>query len=259
MSIKKLIKWIIPYGIYATYRNCKNKHETMHRGRIESVISLDEMRINIGKDWISHPYYDDAEEWVNGFWSENSTFYKSFCQLDCTNIVELACGHGRHIPKYLDKAKSITLVDINQQNIDFCKKRFLNETKIKYVTNTGSNFNGIESNSQTAIFTYDAMVHFEMLDILSYIKDANRILVDGGKILFHHSNAAFSPELNYTQKPHCRNFMSADIFAYMSLRMGFVVLKQDIFSWGSGDNFTKDIDCLSLCQKVKSINNTNLA
>jgi len=260
MSIKKIIKWTIPHGIYTTYRNGKTKHELTHRGRIESVVLSDEMRINIGKDWVSHQYYDDAEaeEYVNEFWSENGAYYKSFCQLDCTKIVELACGHGRHVPKYLDKAKYITLVDINQQNIDFCKKRFLNETKIKYVTNTGSDFNGIESNSQTAIFTYDAMVHFEMLDILSYIKDANRILVDGGKILFHHSNAAFSPELNYTQKPHARNFMSADIFAYMALRMGFVVLEQDIFSWGSGDDFIKDIDCLSLCQKVKSINNTNL-
>jgi len=257
MSIKQLIKWIIPHGIYVAYKGGKSgKTKITHRGRIESVVLSDEMRITIGKDWISSSYYDDVEK-LTGFWNESSAFYKSFCQLDCTNIVELACGHGRHVPKYLDKAKSITLVDINQQNIDFCKKRFLNETKIKYVTNAGNDFNGIESNSQTAIFTYDAMVHFEMLDILSYIKDANRILVEGGKILFHHSNAAFSPELYYTQKPQCRNFMSADIFAYMALRMGFVVLKQDIFSWGSGDNFAKDIDCLSLCEKVKSINKPN--
>jgi ubiquinone/menaquinone biosynthesis C-methylase UbiE len=258
MFIRKLIKWIMPYGIYTTYRDYKEgkiKQKIMHRGRIESVVLSDEMRINIGKDWISDSYYDNAEEWIDEFWSEKGIFYKNFCQLDCTNIVELACGHGRHIPKYLDKASSITLVDINQQNIDFCKKRFLNETKIKYVTNIGCDFNGIESNSQTAIFTYDAMVHFEMLDILSYIKDANRILVNGGKILFHHSNYAFSPESYYLQKPHGRNFMSADIFAYMALRMGFVILEQDIFSWGSGDNFIKDIDCLSLCQKVKSVNN----
>jgi len=229
-----------------------------HRSRMESVVLSDEMRISIGKDWVQSEYYDNAEKWINVFWSENTVFYKSFCQLDCTNTVELACGHGRHVPRYLDKADGITLVDINQENIDFCKKRFQKETKVKYLTNTGSNFNGIKPYSQTAVFTYDAMVHFEMLDILSYIKDANRILVDGGKILFHHSNAAFSPELSYNLKPHGRNFMSADIFAYMALRMGFVVLEQHIFSWGGGDNFAKDIDCLSLCQKVKTVNKYDL-
>jgi hypothetical protein len=97
------------------------------------------------------------------------------------------------------------------------------------------------------------MVHFELLDILEYLKDANRILINGGKILFHHSNAAFSPELNYHQKPHWRNFMSADIFAYLALRNGFTVLRQDVFSWGGGENFAKDIDCLSLCQKARNV------
>jgi hypothetical protein len=111
----------------------------------------------------------------------------------------------------------------------------------------------VYSNSQTAVFTYDAMVHFEMLDIIEYLKDANRISIDGGKILFHHSNAAFSPEIFYHYKPHMRNYMSADIFAYLALRFGFVVISQDIMSWGIvGENFSKDIDCLSLCQKIET-------
>ena len=116
----------------------------------------------------------------------------------------------------------------------------------------GNNFAGIESNSATAVFSYDAMVHFEMLDIIEYIKDSNRILTNGGKILFHHSNAGYSPELGWS-KPHGRNFMSADIFAYFALRYGFIVLSQDIFSWGGGDNFYADLDCLSLCQKIKTL------
>jgi hypothetical protein len=84
-------------------------------------------------------------------------------------------------------------------------------------------------------------------------KEANRILVNGGKILFHHSNADFSPELQYVKKPHSRNFMSADIFAYLAMRNGFMVLSQDVFSWGGGENLYPDIDCLSLCRKIKDI------
>jgi ubiquinone/menaquinone biosynthesis C-methylase UbiE len=208
MFLKKLVKWVMPHGVYEAYRKSKLKqaenYEITHHSRIESVVLSDEATKNIGKDWISISYYDEAEKQgnLNIFWSENTIFYKNFCQLDCTNIVELACGHGRHIQKYLGNAKSIFLVDINRENIDFCKKRYSGEEKIKYLVNNGSNFNGIGSNSQTAVFSYDAMVHFELLDIFECLKESNRILVNGGKILFHHSNAVFSPELSYRQKPH---------------------------------------------------------
>jgi len=259
--LKKIVIWVIPYGLYRIYwskkygATTKRSSPLTHRSSIESVVLVDEARKTIGKNWVSSGYsgyYDAAEKTLDIFWSDRTVFYKNFCKLDCINIVELACGHGRHVQKYLGNAKSIFLVDINQENIDFCKKRYSGESKIKYLVNSGNNFNGIPSNSQTAIFCYDAMVHFELLDIFEYLKESNRILVDGGKILFHHSNAAFSPELG-CKGPHLRNFMSADIFAYLALRAGFVVLEQNIFSWGEKQNFAKDIDCLSLCQKVKSI------
>jgi len=259
--MKKLIKWIMPHGIYEAYTTGKLKQSGVygitHRERLEAVVSSDEATKSIGDAWIiddsvekyANTYYDSAEKGMEIFWDSNTVFYRCFEQLDCLNIVELACGHGRHVLKYLDKANKVTLVDINQKNIEFCKNRFSKETKIQYIVNTGNNFNGIEPNSQTAIFTYAAMVHFEMLDVISYVKDANRILVNGGKILFHHSNAAYSPELGWN-KPHGRNFMSADIFAYIALRHGFIVLSQDIFSYHHGH---AESDCLSLCQKVKTI------
>jgi len=257
MSFRRIVKWIMPHGMYEAYRR-KIRHsqtEVIHRSQLEAVVSSDEATKNIKKDWISTPYYDDAEKQLDAFWEKSTIFYKGFSKLDCTNIVELACGHGRHVQKYLEKATSITLVDINQENISFCKERYSGETKIKYLVNSGNNFKGIDSNTQTAIFSYDAMVHFEMLDVLEYLKDANRILVNEGKILFHHSNAAFSPELSYDQKPHWRNFMSADIFAYLALRNGFSVLQQDVFSWDIGGEYAKEIDCLSLCQKIKNTAN----
>lgn len=47
-----------------------------------------------------------------------------FQQLDLTNVVELACGRGRHVPMYIDKAGGVTLVDILQKNIEICQERF---------------------------------------------------------------------------------------------------------------------------------------
>lgn len=256
MRIKKILKWCIPRGIYEHMK----KRRLKSRAILEPINTSIDITRNIGDAWktddstekYSNKYYDFAENIIGFFWEENTIFYKRFKQLDCSRIVELACGHGRHVQRYLDKANNISLVDINQQNIDFCKERYSKEIKIKYFVNTGNDFKDIESNSQTAVFSYDAMVHFELLDILSYLKDANRILINGGKLLFHHSNADYAPEQGW-RKPHGRNFMSADIFAYLALRHGFAVLSQDIFSWGNGNRCYEDLDCLSLCQKVNTI------
>jgi hypothetical protein len=158
MFLKKWIKCLVPHGLYEMHRSRKIKKkesEKISYSQIEAVVLSDEATKNIGKDWVSSNYYDLAEKYLDGFWEENTVFYKHFTQLDCTNIVELACGHGRHVQKYLKKASVITLIDLNQENIDFCKQRYANETKIKYLVNNGRNFDGIDSNSQTAVFTYD--------------------------------------------------------------------------------------------------------
>jgi ubiquinone/menaquinone biosynthesis C-methylase UbiE len=205
---------------------------------------------NENKSQVALRYYKNAENELNIFWDDNSIFYQCFNQLDCSYIVELAYGHGRHVEKYWSLPKKITLVDINQGNINFCKSRFHDKEFIDYIVNCGNNFSGIASCSQTAIFCYDAMVHFEMLDVLEYLKDANRILIPGGKILFHHSHIDFYPELSCTQKPLWRNFMSADIFVYLATRLGFQILSQHVFSFGRGKNFYPNTDCLSLCEKI---------
>ena len=58
--------------------------------------------------------------------------YQMFCQLNLDYVIELAVGRGRHVPRYMEKANHITLVDILQKNIDFCRERFKDNDKIAY-------------------------------------------------------------------------------------------------------------------------------
>lgn len=205
----------------------------------------------IANFWKDDPYYERAESWLPCFWDKDSIFYKRFNELDLSSVVELACGHGRHVAQYVDKADSITLVDVNEENIDYCRKRLKKyKDKIFFYQNSGNNFNAIPSSSVTAIFTYDAMVHFNLLDILSYLQDAYRILVPGGKILFHHSNN-YEARLgeSFLVNTHARNFMTDKIFACLAMTVGFKVLSQDIMDWGTGEWLATNLDCLSLCEK----------
>lgn len=191
-------------------------------------------------------YFDDAEsdDSINVFWGESSPFYEQFKQLNIKNVIELACGRGRHVPHYLHEAGQVTVVDILQENIDLCKERFKDETNIQYYCNNGYNLSELESDKYTALFCYDAMVHFEMMDIYEYLKDIYRVLVSGGKVLIHHSNNASDYKASFANAPHGRSFMSKDIFAYLAYRCGFKILEQKEIDWG-----IKNLDCITLLQK----------
>ncbi len=190
-------------------------------------------------------YFEEAENTLEIFWSPNSTFYKMFQRLDLTNVIELACGRGRHVTKYIDLAGQITVVDILEKNIEICQERFKDISKISYYKNDGYNLRKLKDNQYSALFTYDAMVHFELIDIYEYLKDIHRVLKSGGRALFHHSNNTESCKASFADATHGRNFMSKEIFAYLADRTGFKILEQTEIDWEIAN-----LDCVSLVEKI---------
>lgn len=191
-------------------------------------------------------YFDIAErkESLDFFWSGNSVCHALFCKLDLRNVVELACGRGRHVPHYIVNAEHVTLVDILENNIEFCKKRFRGETKISYVVNNGYDLSDLPTGQYSALFTYDSMVHFELLDIANYLEETYRILEPGGKALFHHSNNDSDYRASYDKGTESRSFMNKNIFAYLSYRAGFEIIDQIVVDW-----VKPEMDCLTLVEK----------
>lgn len=193
-------------------------------------------------------YFLEAEETysINIFWEEESPFKQQFNKLDYSNIIELACGRGRHVNKYIEYAGYVTLVDILQKNIDICKERFKNYTNISYYKNNGFDLHNLSSESYSALFCYDAMVHFELLDISNYLKEIFRVLHRGGKALLHHSNYDAFYDGTYANSICGRAFMNYKIFAYLALQAGFRVLKQEVIDWPGG---AVQLDCITLLEK----------
>lgn len=187
----------------------------------------------------------ERESYIDIFWNSNSEFYRMFQNLDITNVIELGCGRGRHVNKIIDEAGTITLVDILQKNIDFCKKRFGEDGKIKYYKNTGYDLKKLQSNKYTSLYSYDAMVHFELLDIYSYLLDIFRVLSTGGRALLHHSNYHEDYKAGFGNAPQGRSFMDKECFAYLAFRAGFVILEQKIIDWEED----KKLDCITLIEK----------
>jgi ubiquinone/menaquinone biosynthesis C-methylase UbiE len=202
----------------------------------------------IGETWSQAAYYETHEQdhFMDFFWKEGCVFKRMFDTLTPDNILELACGHGRHVPRYQHLAKKITLVDINQSNIDFCRNRFAGNDKILCIVNNGTDLQDVPSESVTAVFSYDAMVHFEMTDVMQYIQEFSRILRSGGRALIHHSNNSGNPGGNPMWHPHWRNFMSLDIVTYAASRANFTIIEQQTLRWGEINN----VDGVTLMQKI---------
>lgn len=191
-------------------------------------------------------YFAKAEEEsaLSIFWEDGGLFRDMFSRLNLDNVVELACGRGRHVPHYIENAGHITLVDILEKNIEYCKNRFKYTDKISYFQNNGHDLHGLADNSYTSLFTYDSMVHFELLDIADYLQETYRILQHGGRALFHHSNNDSDYKASYDDAVEARSFMNHKIFAYLAYRAGFEIEEQKEFDWVG----TK-LDCLTLVIK----------
>lgn len=224
-------------------------------------ITTVEKFLNLGADVVSNnrhyiaeyheelmnEYFEEAEnlELLNIFWGKDSIFKQRFMELNKDKIVELACGRGRHVPQYISYANEIALVDILEKNIDYCRARFGEIPKISYYVNNGYDLRNLESETYTSLFTYDAMVHFEMLDIFQYLKETYRILISGGRALFHHSNNTEDYKITFSTATHGRNYMSKDLFAHLADRAGLIVLEQNVIEW----NGVPGLDCITLVEK----------
>lgn len=195
----------------------------------------------------NNQYFEEAEKKyaVDAFWGAETLFYQYFKSLDLESVIELACGRGRHVAHYIEQAGKVTLVDILEENISICKERFKDKKNIVYYKNNGYNLESLSDNSYTALFTYDSMVHFEMMDVYEYLQDIYRVLKTGGRALFHHSNYMTDFTTDFMSNTHSRCFMGKDVFAYMAYQIGFKILKQHTLDWDG----IKELDCITLLEK----------
>lgn len=200
------------------------------------------------KVWEESPYYDEAERWNHVFWGEGTEFFNLFRKLNLEITLELACGHGRHseyiLHRFNDEITSVIMMDILQSNVEHCKKR-IHSDKVTFIKNDGIHLNGVGDNYCTSIFCYDAMVHFDREVVLSYLQETYRVLRLGGMGLFHHSNYSENPNTHFSQNPHARAFMSAELFSNYAKQAGLKVVEQRIIRWGNNP----DLDCITLVSK----------
>jgi SAM-dependent methyltransferase len=204
--------------------------------------TLGDIARRVGDGWKYHDYYDDAEKYIDAQWQ--GLIWPTIGDADFTHVLDLAAGHGRNSEKLKTVAKHITIVDINQENIDFCQKRFAGDPRFTFVRNDGYSLAAIESNSITLLYSFDAMVHFDSDVVREYVREFARVMRPGAFGFCHHSNYTANPTGDVSQNPGWRNFMSQELFAHYCAKEGLRVVKQQILNWQLPGS-----DCVTLFQK----------
>jgi SAM-dependent methyltransferase len=201
----------------------------------------------VGEAWKESAYYADAEQWTFIFWDPAHPFRPFFDRLKLRNVVELACGYGRHAEQVAPLARQLTLMDIHQENLDVCAQRLAQYSHVTCILNNGYDFAPVKDASVTAIFCYDAMVHFSPDLVASYLRDTARVLKPGGRALFHHSNHDADPALHYGSNPESRNRMTMAMFAELATAVRLDIEDSRTIDWAG----VPELDGLTLLRKPR--------
>lgn len=198
--------------------------------------------------WQSSPYYDDAEAqaYVDAFWAPGSAFRRLFDTLDTRATLELAAGHGRNTARMLAEVpvETVIVADPVAANVEYCRGRFSSDERVSVLQLNGVDLDPIGSETLTAVFCYDSMVHFDAMVVISYLLDIRRVLRPGGRALLHHSNLSANPGGPYGANPHARNFMPAGLVDHVAARVGMRVLDRAHVDWGH----FRDLDRVTLLE-----------
>ena len=190
--------------------------------------------------------YDTADA-TDPFWKPGTLFARAFRQLDLACTLEIACDTGRHSARIVDKVGALYMIDTSPDALAVAKARFSEYPHVQVLNPSDGESIPLDACLVTAVFCFDAMVHFEATTVANYLSEISRVLISGGRALLHHSVYDKNPTGTFRQNPGWRNYMSESLFAYLASRAGLLIISSVTFNKRQECAI---IDGLSLLQAV---------
>lgn len=141
-------------------------------------------------DWSNHR----GDVWSKQWGSPTNQWY--WCvyprirrQLPAQTILEIGPGQGRWTRFLLPYCDRLVLVDISPRCIETCRERFSSESVEGHVGD-GRTLSFQKDESVDFVFSFESLIHTELDDLTSYLKEIARVLKPGGRAFLHHSNLA---------------------------------------------------------------------
>ncbi len=195
-------------------------------------------------------YYRDAEPYIQKQW--DGVIWPIIKDLDFTEVLELAPGHGRNTELLRRLAGSITLVDVNPNCIEACRERFgehRDGCRFRYFVTDGDSLAMVESGSLTLVYSFDSMVHFDSSVVRAYVHEIARVLRPGGSAFLHHSNyGTVAPNSDWAHNPGNRSDMTADRMRGFAAEAGLDVAFQRLSGIADGWGL-EDLDAFTVLRR----------
>jgi SAM-dependent methyltransferase len=172
---------------------------------------------------------------------------------DSYSVADFACGHGSVSKEvllcFLNRGKRVDrfgLLDVAADNLPVATEnlRQLAQSQgqepplqVEPFRLNGSNLSDYNGAKYDLVYSWDAMVHFDLLDVVGYISSMSQLCKK--RAIFHHSGYG-QPTTDISNNPHWRNFMTAETFAQICLSSGLKIVSQQRMDWG-----LKDLDCIT--------------
>lgn len=103
-------------------------------------------------------------------------------------ILEIAPGYGRWTQYLKDLCQRLVIVDLAENCIEHCRRRFAGAENIEYHVNDGRSLDMVEDGSVDFVFSFDSLVHAESDVLGAYLEQLARKLSPDGVGFMHHSN-----------------------------------------------------------------------
>lgn len=190
----------------------------------------------------SYHWNDDGDEWSGAWGGTNylwfgTIFPRILSFVPVKTILEIAPGYGRCTQYLINLCNNLQIVDLNQNCIERCKKRFSGFSSVNYHVNDGKTLEMITDESIDFVFSWDSLVHCESDVIESYIAEFSRILKPKGWGFIHHSNIGQYYDFS-AKKLICENFhargesMTAKLFKDYCDKNNLQCVSQEVINWG---------------------------
>lgn len=215
-------------------------------------------------EWENYHWNQQGDEWSAPWGGTEllwwgSLFPRIHAFVPTDSILEIAPGFGRITTYLKDLCKNLTVVDLAEDCIETCKRRFSSCTNITYHHNDGKSLDMIPDQSIDFVFSFDSLVHAEADVLEAYLSQLVRKLKPNGIGFIHHSNvgACINPistrirPLEYLLRHGWRaESMTAKIFEQHCKKAGLQCIGQEIINW-----YTRcplPIDCFSVFTQKNS-------
>ena len=169
-------------------------------------------------------------------------------------ILEIAPGYGRWTQYLKELCERLVVVDMAENCIEHCKRRFAGTDTIEYHVNDGRSLDAVADDSVDFVFSFDSLVHADADVVEGYLGQLARKLKPNGVGFIHHSNlGAYRIAREVARRVPRRvlvpltqrgvlidlsawrsETMTADRFATQCERVGLVCFAQESICWERG-------------------------